>query len=582
MQFKVNLHTHTTFSDGKNTPKEMVEAYKELGYGAVAITDHDVFTPPPDVEGITVLQGCEHTTQNGKPIEHWLEIRGEKEPPLKIKAHPCYSEDTEVLTEEGWKLFKDLTGNERIATLNPWTEEIEYHKPTKIIVQDYEGVMIHQKGKTIDLMVTPNHKVYIRRGYQGKKWRLLKTVKFPNNFELVEMKDCPKVVEFKQDAKWKGIEQKYFVLPSVKSEKHPITGYQKIYPERRIPMDEWLAFFGFWLAEGSAFELYRGNYLTIISQRDDMNELRDIIRKCGFSFYINFDENRGEYRIVIHDKQLYEYLKQFGHAKDKYIPRELLKLSRRQLTILYTWMMKGDGNKRRNTYSTSSKKLADDFQELLLKIGYAGVVKYDEKDEIYRVYINKKQKTPKVNTNGQNNRKEIYYKGKIYCVTIRNHIIYVRRNGKPVWCGNCRYGDTCLELQLGVQQGLYELIEATEHGTLYEYYTTCGIPYIYSDDAHSLSMVGKAWILVDAPSTSPDDIIRAIRAGNFVPGGSPPEGTPHPIPYLTEFTLSFITFVTTSWAVKSIGGELKEAMKELGKAAKGSIKESAIKLIERL
>ena len=100
--------------------------------------------------------------------------------------------------------------------------------------------------------------------------------------------------------------------------------------------------------------------------------------------------------------------------------------------------------------------------------------------------------------------------------------------------------------------------------------------------AHSVDMVGKAWILVDAPSTNPDDIIRAIRAGNFVAGGSPPEGTPHPIPYLTQFTLSFITFVTTSWAVKSIGGELKKAMKDLGKAAKGSIKESAIKLIEQL
>src|SRR3990167_10099890 len=25
----------------------------------------------------------------------------------------------------------------------------------------------------------------------------------------------------------------------------------------------------------------------------------------------------------------------------------------------------------------------------------------------------------------------------VYCLEVPNHIIYVRRNGKPIWCGNC-------------------------------------------------------------------------------------------------------------------------------------------------
>jgi SpoVK/Ycf46/Vps4 family AAA+-type ATPase len=29
------------------------------------------------------------------------------------------------------------------------------------------------------------------------------------------------------------------------------------------------------------------------------------------------------------------------------------------------------------------------------------------------------------------------YSGTVWCVTVQNHIVYVRRNGKPVWCGNC-------------------------------------------------------------------------------------------------------------------------------------------------
>ena len=30
----------------------------------------------------------------------------------------------------------------------------------------------------------------------------------------------------------------------------------------------------------------------------------------------------------------------------------------------------------------------------------------------------------------------IDYDGMVYCVEVPNHVIYVRREGKPVWCGN--------------------------------------------------------------------------------------------------------------------------------------------------
>ncbi len=39
--FKANLHSHTSFSDGKKTPQEVKELYMERGYSIVAYTDHD-------------------------------------------------------------------------------------------------------------------------------------------------------------------------------------------------------------------------------------------------------------------------------------------------------------------------------------------------------------------------------------------------------------------------------------------------------------------------------------------------------------------------------------------------------------
>jgi len=82
---KVNLHAHTTLSDGKNKPIEMIKAYRDMGYGAIALTDHRFDAVPyyyPMVKGITVFGGVEVTRH-----VHWLMIVGDFEL-LRILAHP--------------------------------------------------------------------------------------------------------------------------------------------------------------------------------------------------------------------------------------------------------------------------------------------------------------------------------------------------------------------------------------------------------------------------------------------------------------------------------------------------------------
>ncbi len=40
-QFKANLHCHSTLSDGKRTPQQLVQMYRDRGYQVLAITDHE-------------------------------------------------------------------------------------------------------------------------------------------------------------------------------------------------------------------------------------------------------------------------------------------------------------------------------------------------------------------------------------------------------------------------------------------------------------------------------------------------------------------------------------------------------------
>ena len=38
--YKANFHLHTTNSDGRRSPEEVIALYREQGYDVLAITDH--------------------------------------------------------------------------------------------------------------------------------------------------------------------------------------------------------------------------------------------------------------------------------------------------------------------------------------------------------------------------------------------------------------------------------------------------------------------------------------------------------------------------------------------------------------
>lgn len=73
----------------------------------------------------------------------------------------CYDEKTRALTKNGFKYFSELKNEDEVISINPITRDIEFKKIKKIIVQDYKGEMIHFKHRMDDLMVTPNHRMYL-------------------------------------------------------------------------------------------------------------------------------------------------------------------------------------------------------------------------------------------------------------------------------------------------------------------------------------------------------------------------------------------------------------------------------------
>lgn len=72
----IDLHTHTTASDGEHTPKEVIERSKKNNIGIVAITDHDTIQGLDDKlfiqKDIIVIPGVELTVKVSKGRMHIL------------------------------------------------------------------------------------------------------------------------------------------------------------------------------------------------------------------------------------------------------------------------------------------------------------------------------------------------------------------------------------------------------------------------------------------------------------------------------------------------------------------------------
>lgn len=74
--YKVALHQHTTISDGRKSPEDMVALYKSCGYDAVAFTDHWKYHKADNIDGMLILAGCEYDTGIRDGIEGVMHIVG--------------------------------------------------------------------------------------------------------------------------------------------------------------------------------------------------------------------------------------------------------------------------------------------------------------------------------------------------------------------------------------------------------------------------------------------------------------------------------------------------------------------------
>ena len=372
-------------------------------------------------------------TNIGRRVADW-------KPTIITAVHPfCYDDKVEVLTNKGWKFFKDLDKTELFLSINPETGEGEYVPAVAWINQYYEGDMVYRKSKCFDLANTPNH-VHVGRKHGQKHISLVNESDIKDNFSFLS-----------HIPSWKGIDTPFIVIDN-----------------KKYDTNLFCEFLGYYLSEGS-FTEWGDKNRTIPRRRVNISqkksEAKEKIIKCCRALFKNVivTKERIEFNLnKENDKDLIHIIRSFGHAHEKYVPDFIKELSPKYIKIFLDAFLLGDGTVHRGVlydgyqckpqriYSTSSVKLKDDLGELLLKVGKCPSFK-NRGNSIYHC---KKQKKDYLARYDQWNvaelnskyryvkvmKKEIKpYKGFIYDVELeKNHTLVVRRNDNVCVSGNCR------------------------------------------------------------------------------------------------------------------------------------------------
>ena len=331
----------------------------------------------------------------------------------------CFDDKTEVYTSEGWKKFSELNGEEQFYTIHAETKTVEWQSACNYFRKHYDGNLIQLHSETTDLVVTPDHNLL----YYTQKNKTLR-FKSAREFTTATFLTAGHV--------WNGKEKKLVQLG-----------------DQKVDGDLYCKFMAYYLADGSR----HSNYAVKIAQQNNEKMFQELS-------FLPFRIWRDDEKIVVYGKELVKDLSRYGTCTEKFVPASIKSMSTRQIRLFLDAYLETDGYRSKpktiNGYLkkphlslfTTSKRMADDLGELAMKAGYRPKFDtifqkgkknkfrnglYESKFPLYVIHLNYNVNVTKLE------KREIEYHGFVYCVEVPNHTLLVRRNGRVIWCGNCRH-----------------------------------------------------------------------------------------------------------------------------------------------
>jgi predicted Ser/Thr protein kinase len=303
-----------------------------------------------------------------------------------VLAH-CFSEDTELLTLDGWRSHEEIQIGDFLATKNIETGKLEYQPALRKFEQNYDGPMYHFESKSADHLVTPNHKMLCHTR-TDKNWKSVTAEDFSDWNQIIP-------VSVEND------------LPD-----YPVS-------------DEMLRLMVWTVADGS---MASNRIRFLLHKTRKIERLTGLLREMSIPFDLTVYDNENHH-IRIDNPGL-----------TKHIPEYYNKLSTRQGRVVLMEYAHTDGHipEGRDQYyqlSASVEETIDRLQQIAVTSGCKANLHSHDRNRVSRIFgLN--IRVGVTETQADNIKELVHYSGNVFCFETENHTLVARRNGKVIITSN--------------------------------------------------------------------------------------------------------------------------------------------------
>jgi len=332
----------------------------------------------------------------------------------------CMSEDTEILTPEGWIGYEDVEVGQIIKTFNINTGEIEDMPVKNLFSRHYEGMMYNLTNRIQDQLISPGHRV-VRKIF--------------NTEDKFVLEEIEKIIEYKSPV----------ILPITGKNRNP----KKAVSDDEIKLIAWI------IAEGSKenYTKHRHCHRITIYQSQLVNpenyeEIIGILNRFGFEYSIRDSVpalGNSSKMIRLNAESSHKILDTLFKTREsvKFIPEILKNMDKQQARLFLETYLKLDGHEECKI-TTTNMEILNGLQQIAVDAEYGFTVSTREptlgKKMLFILRLIDHQGTSIMDI------KKVDYSGIIWCPNTDNETVVARRNGKVFITGNTPFFNITMDL----------------------------------------------------------------------------------------------------------------------------------------
>jgi thymidylate synthase (FAD) len=357
----------------------------------------------------------------------------------------CFDEATEILTNRGWKRFSELDRTEAVMTLDPRTLAAEWQTPEAYQTYEYDGLLKCAEGRDVSFAVTPEHRLYGTFRYYEPRSGL--------EFQPVSAVGQRKFCIPSAPSRWDGWVPESVTIPEVRVVQSVANQFGRnlgsaavVRPEivlrsrkKILALARLLVYYA---TEGSPRQSRRAGTGVLI-YGDHVPGVAALCETLELPYSVSVDARNNCPRVTIGGgrRWLNFFVTNGGKGSaNKRLPQWVLDLPAAELAVIWELLVQTDGHEYANgrqVLVTSSPTLAGQAQEILCKIGASSAVRPMTGGTNHPMYMVSRKHGRPIHLNDKVAIEDRHYRGTVSCVTTRNGIVYVRRNGVVHFSGNC-------------------------------------------------------------------------------------------------------------------------------------------------